>query len=176
MGLAAFLVIGADTPIWVLLIAYFVMGAGMANVMPPATEAVMSTLPREKAGVGSAVSNTIRQVGGALGVAVLGSVLSQVYRSGIADELTGLAAPLREMASESIAATYAVAAQIGPAGDALIEPANAAFVQAMHWAAGGSALAALLGALAVLRWLPRRSAQQPVSAGPAPAAELADVT
>ena len=52
----------------------------MANVMPPATESIMSSLPREKAGVGSAVSNTVRQVGGALGVAVLGSVLSAVYR------------------------------------------------------------------------------------------------
>ncbi len=64
----------------------------MANIMPPATESIMSALPREKAGVGSAVSNTIRQVGGALGVAVLGSVLSAVYRSDIGDALTGLPA------------------------------------------------------------------------------------
>ena len=55
----------------------------MANVMPPATESIMSALPREKAGVGSAVSNTVRQVAGALGVAVLGSVLAGVYRGEI---------------------------------------------------------------------------------------------
>ncbi len=76
VGLAGFALVGATTPIWVLIVLTFVQGAGMANVIPPATESIMSSLPREKAGVGSAVSNTVRQVGGALGVAVLGSVLS----------------------------------------------------------------------------------------------------
>ena len=83
VSLAAFVFIGASTPIWVVLLAFLIQGAGMANIMPPATESIMSALPREKAGVGSAVSNTIRQVAGALGVAVLGSVLSAVYRSDI---------------------------------------------------------------------------------------------
>src|SRR5690349_19083213 len=78
VALAAFVGVGAGTPIWVVAVLAFAQGAGMANVMPPATESIMSTLPREKAGVGSAVSNTVRQVGGALGVAVLGSVLSAV--------------------------------------------------------------------------------------------------
>jgi MFS transporter, DHA2 family, multidrug resistance protein len=173
----AFMFVGEDTPIWVLLTVFFIQGAGMANVIAPATEAVMSTLPREKAGVGSAVSNTLRQVGGALGVAVLGSALSQVYRSEIAGQLGGLPAAVRDQASESIAATYAVANNAGPAGSALIGPANSAFVQAMHWSAGGAAIAALIGALAVLRWLPRQAAHYP----PAPAqpvvdAELAEVT
>jgi len=154
-----------------------VMGAGMANVMPPTTEAVMSTLPPERAGVGSAVSNTVRQVGGALGVAVLGSLLSQVYRSEMAGHLVGYAATVRDAASESIAATYAVAAKAGPAGAALIAPANSSYVQAMHWAAGGSAIAALIGAIAVLRWLPRHSAQYaPAPVGPVVDAELAKVT
>ena len=67
----------------------------MANVIPPSTESIMSSLPREKAGVGSAVSNTIRQVGGALGVAVLGAVLAAVYRSEIGDALAALPAPAR---------------------------------------------------------------------------------
>ena len=84
VALAAFAFIDVDTPIWVVLVAFFVQGVGMANIMPPATESIMSALPREKAGVGSAVSNTVRQVGGALGVAILGSVLSAVYRQDIA--------------------------------------------------------------------------------------------
>src|SRR5215212_7566936 len=116
------------------------MGAGMASVIAPTTEAVMSTLPREKAGVGSAVTNTVRQVGVALGVAVLGSVLSQVYRGVMEGRLIGLPPGLRDAAAESLAATYAAAEQIGPSGAALIDPANSAFVQAMHWAAGGSAI------------------------------------
>ena len=86
----------------------------MANVMPPATESIMSSLPREKAGVGSAVSNTVRQVGGALGVAVLGSVLAAVYRERVAAAAAGLPAPAREAALESISGAYGVAEQAGP--------------------------------------------------------------
>ena len=78
--------------------------------MPPATDDDHVSLPREKAGVGSAVSNTVRQVGGALGVAVLGSVLSAVYRSGMQGPLSGFSGAVRDAASESLAATYAVAA------------------------------------------------------------------
>ena len=81
VGLGGLVFLGAGTPIWVAGALFFVQGVGMANVMPPATESIMSSLPREKAGVGSAVGNTVRQVGGALGVAILGSVLSSVYLS-----------------------------------------------------------------------------------------------
>jgi DHA2 family multidrug resistance protein-like MFS transporter len=179
LTLGTFTLVTATTPIWVLLTVFFVQGVGMANVIPPTTEAVISSLPREKAGVGSAVSNTVRQVGGALGVAVLGSVLSQVYRGQISGHLVGLPAGLRDTAAESIASTYAVAARMGPAGAALLGPADDAFVQAMHWAAGGSTVAALIGAAAVLRWLPRQSAQHvPAAAAAEPAAEaaLVDVT
>jgi DHA2 family multidrug resistance protein-like MFS transporter len=161
VALGVFMFVTADTPVWVLLVTFFVQGVGMANVIPPATEAVMSTLPREKAGVGSAVNNTMRQVGGALGVAVLGSILSQVYRSQISDQLTALPARLHDTAAESIASTYAVAARSGAAGQALLEPANQAFVQAMHWTAAGAALAALAGMVAVVRWLPRQAAHHP---------------
>ena len=65
-----------DTPLWWVAVVFLAMGAGMANVMPPATNTIMATLPREKAGVGSAISNTVRQVAAALGVAVLGSVVA----------------------------------------------------------------------------------------------------
>jgi MFS family permease len=90
IGLIGFAFVGATTPLWVLIVLTFIQGSGMANVIPPATESIMSSLPREKAGVGSAVSNTIRQVGGALGVAVLGAILAAVYRSQIGDAVAGL--------------------------------------------------------------------------------------
>ncbi|GFJ88095.1 MFS transporter [Phytohabitans rumicis] len=80
VGMSGFIFLGVDTPVWVILALFFIQGVGMANLMPPAMESIMSSLPREKAGVGSAVANTVRQVGGALGVAVLGSVLASVYR------------------------------------------------------------------------------------------------
>jgi MFS transporter, DHA2 family, multidrug resistance protein len=156
LALAGFLLVGVRTPIWVVAVLFGLMGIGMANVMPPATESIMSTLPREKAGVGSAVSNTIRQVGGALGVAILGSVLAAVYRSGIADGVAGLPGPARAAARESISGTYAVAQRLG-GGGRLIDAGNTAFVQAMHWASAGSVLVTLLGVAVVLAWLPLRS-------------------
>ena len=73
--------VNQTSPAWLLLLIFFLQGMGMANVMPPATTTIMTSLPREKAGVGSSVSNTVRQVGGALGVAVLGTLLTTAYRS-----------------------------------------------------------------------------------------------
>jgi len=146
--------LGADTPIWVLGVIFFVQGAGMANVMPPATDAVMSVLPREQAGSASSLNNIARQVSVALGVAVLGSILAQVYRNQLTPHLTGLPASARDAATASIAGTQAVAHQMGPAGARLLGPANAAFVHAMHVTSLISAVIALVGAIVVFIWMP----------------------
>ncbi|XVU29942.1 MFS transporter [Actinoplanes sp. CA-054009] len=154
LGLAVWLFVGETTPIWIVGAAFFIMGVGMANVMPPATESIMAALPREKAGVGSAVSNTIRQLGGALGVAALGAVLSSVYRDQLGSATDGLPAAAAEAARESISGAYGVAAQAGPAAPQLLSHANEAFVTAMHWASAGSMVFAVLGALVALIWIP----------------------
>ncbi|MGW7427647.1 MFS transporter [Streptomyces sp. NPDC054813] len=154
VAFAGFLLLGQGTPIWVLEVLFFLMGTGMAHVMPPATVMIMSSLPREKAGSGSAVNNTFRQVGGAVGVAVLGSLLSTTYRNGIAGHLGALPASDRHTAGESIQATLAVAEKLGPAGQSLVRPANNAFIHAMHLTATGSAAVALAGAAVVLAFLP----------------------
>src|SRR3989440_2683193 len=172
VGLGGYFVVDATTPVWLLGLLFFLQGAGMANVMPPATESIMSSLPREKAGVGSAVGNTIRQVAGALGIAVLGSVLAAVYRSGIHDKVGALPAAGRAAASESISGAYGAAQHLGGAGRGLIGTANSAFVDAMHAAALGSVVMALVGLAVVLAWLPRRAVVQP--AAEAPAATLDD--
>ncbi|MFC0005332.1 MFS transporter [Micromonospora siamensis] len=163
VALGAFVLVQADTPIWMVTVLTFIQGAGMANIMPPATESIMSALPREKAGVGSAVSNTVRQVAGALGVAILGSVLSAVYRDDIAPAVAALPAAARDAASESISGAYAAAGRLGPAGPSLIGSANDAFVTAMHWAAGISAGVAALGILVALRWLPGPAGAAPAT-------------
>lgn len=154
IALAGYVLVNAETPVWALCALFLVQGAGMANVVPPATESIMSTLPREKAGVGSAVSNTVRQVGGALGVAVLGSVLAGIYRGEVSPATAGLPDPARDAARESIAGAYGVADQAGSAGSTVISAANDAFVTAMHWAAGVAAVVALLGVLVALGWVP----------------------
>ncbi|MEE1769776.1 MFS transporter [Streptomyces sp. JV185] len=163
VGLAAFALFDETTPVWVLCLLFFVQGTGMAHVMTPVTVSVMQALPREKAGSGSAINNTFRQVGGALGVAVLGSVLSTVYRGDIEGHLTALPAGAREAAGESIEATLGIADKLGPAGAGLIASANDAFLKAMHVTAVGSATIALVGALVVALFLPGRP---PAAEGP----------
>ncbi|MEU2577257.1 MFS transporter [Streptomyces anulatus] len=157
-GLASFALFDTGTPVWVMCLVFFVQGTGMAHIMPPVTVAVMQALPREKAGSGSAINNTFRQVGGALGIAVLGSVLSTVYRGDIEGHLGAVPAGVRDVAGESIEATLGVAEKLGPvAGKPLVAAANDAFVGAMHVTALGSAAVALIGAVVVGLFLPGRT-------------------
>jgi len=164
--LAAFATLKADTPIWMLEVIFFLMGAGMAHIMTPTSVVIMQALPREKAGSASALSNTFRQVGGALGIAVLGSVLSTAYRNGIQDKLGLIPAQYRHSAGESIEATLGAAEHFGPKGKALVAPANDAFLHAMHTTALWGAGVALIGALVVALYLPGKQ--------PAPQADKED--
>ncbi|WP_328783254.1 MFS transporter [Streptomyces canus] len=157
--LVAFAALEADTPIWLLEVIFFLMGTGMAHIMTPTSVVIMQALPREKAGSASALSNTFRQVGGALGIAVLGSVLSTAYRNSIESHLGAVPAGVRHTAGESIEATLGVAAKLGPRGDALVGPANDAFLHAMHVTALCGAGVALVGALVVALFLPGRPAE-----------------
>ena len=175
VALAGYQTLGITTPIWVLAVLFFVQGAGMGTVMPPSTEAVMSVVPRERAGSGSALTNVARQVSGALGVAVLGSILAQAYRAQLSPHLTGLAAAAKGAAAGSIAGTQAVAAKLGPgspAGRDLAVFADHAFVHSMHITTLISAVITLLGALVIVIWMPGRAAAAD-AASPAGAAATA---
>jgi EmrB/QacA subfamily drug resistance transporter len=172
VSMAGFVLLDENSPIWLLEVLLLLQGTAMAHIMPPATVSIMQSLPREKAGSGSAVNNTFRQVGGSLGVAVLGSLLSTTYRDHIAGDLARLPPGARHAAGESIEATLAVARGLGPAGEALIAPARAAFVDAMHLTALGAAASAVAGALVVAVWLPGkppRDEESPPREGAAPA-------
>ncbi|GAA3475419.1 MFS transporter [Nonomuraea roseola] len=153
LALAAYALFDQNTPIWLIEVVFFVQGAAMANIMPPATTAIMEALPREKAGVGSAMSNTVRQVAGALGVAVLGSVLSSSYRGEIAPALAGLPEDVQHRAGESIMATVGVA----QGNEAILQPAYRAFVDGMHTTALISAVIALVGVVVVAVWMPGKT-------------------
>jgi EmrB/QacA subfamily drug resistance transporter len=159
LALSGWMFIDEHTPLWVVGALFFVQGSGMANVMPPAMESILSTLPRERAGVGSAVANTVRQVGGALGIAALGAVVMAVYRSEIEPAAGLLPAGARDGARESIAGAYAVADQLG--APELVPAANQAFLTAIHTSAGAAAGITLLAVLVVLRWLPGRDRPGP---------------
>jgi MFS transporter, DHA2 family, multidrug resistance protein len=136
-----------------------VLGLGIGAAMAPATASVMGSVPLAKAGVGSAMNDTTRQVGGALGVAVLGSVLSSSYRDAIAPALAGLPSQAAAAAHDSLGAALGVAGRLGAAGDTLAQAARGAFVDAMGDVALVAAAAALLGALVTLVLLPARAPQ-----------------
>jgi EmrB/QacA subfamily drug resistance transporter len=134
------------------------MGAGVGLAMAPATEAIMGSLSPEKAGIGSAMNDVVREVGGTLGVAVLGSVLASAYASGMGGAATGLPDDAAAAATDSVGGAHEVAAQMG--GDSaagLIAAANDAFVDAMSTTAGIAAAIALAGALVAAVLLPARA-------------------
>ncbi|KZF01958.1 MAG: MFS transporter [Rhodococcus sp. (in: high G+C Gram-positive bacteria)] len=81
LAMLSYGLVGETTPQWVVEVLMFVLGSGMGLTMTPATNAIMGAVPRDKAGAGSAVNNTVRQVAGALGVAVLGSLLAVAFRA-----------------------------------------------------------------------------------------------
>jgi EmrB/QacA subfamily drug resistance transporter len=150
------------TDTWIVSGTLFVLAIAMANVMAPGTSAVMGAVPEAKAGVGSAMNDLLRQLGGALGVAVIGSVINTAYREGMADVVTGLPAQAAQAAGDSVGAAVAIAARVGgPAGDALAAAARVSFVDALMPAAIIAAAIALATAALVVRAMPARAALEP---------------
>jgi EmrB/QacA subfamily drug resistance transporter len=142
-----------------VILLFCLMAAGMGMVMAPATESVMGSLPREKAGVGSAVNDTTRQMGGALGVAIIGSVTSSIYAASIADagrrfELTGDA--LSE-ARSSLGAALQVAPSLGARADDFIVTVEDGFVRAFSSGLRLGAVVVAVAAVVAWRYLPARA-------------------
>ena len=134
-----------------------VMASGLALTMAPATESIMGSLPLAKAGVGSAVNDTTRQVGGALGVAVLGSVFTSIYGSHVASALAGTDVPSTVVvaAKDSIGGALQAAGALGGTAAATITTAaNDAFIDGFHAALRTGALVVMVGIVITLLWLP----------------------
>jgi hypothetical protein len=132
------------------------MAVGMGLTMAPATESIMGALPRAKAGVGSAVNDTTRQVGGALGVAIVGSVLASTYGNQVADFLRGKNVPTG-VGHTIEHSPLGVALEAGAQIPGLAEAATNGFIDGMHSGLLVAAGAALLGALIAFVFLPARS-------------------
>lgn len=126
---------------WALLGGLIPLGAGMGLAMTPATAAVTDALPKEKQGVGSAVNDLARELGGALGIAVLGSILQSVYRNHL--DVGALPPAASDHARESLA----LATRLGPQ---VAHSAQNAFVDGMQYALLGGGAAIVAAAVAVL--------------------------
>jgi EmrB/QacA subfamily drug resistance transporter len=150
------------TETWLVSGTLFFLAIAMANVMAPGTAAVMGAVPEEKAGVGSAMNDLLRQLGGALGVAIIGSVINTVYRDRMADVVAGLPAQAAAAAGDSVGAAVAIAARIGgEAGAALAATARTSFVEALAPAAVIAAGIAITTAILVVRAMPAHAAIEP---------------
>jgi Na+/melibiose symporter-like transporter len=167
LGLAILSFVSDTSGYSLVLVTLLVAGLGMGTAMATATDSIMGAVPEENAGVGSAVNDTTRQVGGALGVAILGSLLSTSYGNSI-DSVASLlppqaAGPVRD----SIGPALQVAQQIGGAqGQALAAAARSAFIDAMGTTVLVGAGFALAGALVALLFLPAREADEAAEAEP----------
>jgi EmrB/QacA subfamily drug resistance transporter len=151
IGLVGLATLSATSGYAQVLVAMAVMSIGIGLTMGPATESIMGSLPKEKAGVGSAMNDTTREVGGALGVAIIGSVLAASYRPAMDAATANMDLPpeVAAVARDSLGGAIVSAASMGgQAGQALADAAQTAFMDAFSGslllAAGVVALAAIL--------------------------------
>ncbi len=154
-GFGILSVLQPGTSYLVLAAAFAVLGAGMSMTAAPATGEIMSTVPMSKAGVGSAVNDTTRELGGALGIAILGSIANSAYRANVDLSGLGLNAGARAHSEDSIGAANAIASTVH-GGAAITSRAAAAFTDAFNVASVVSIGIALVAAAAVL-WFGRRT-------------------
>jgi MFS transporter, DHA2 family, multidrug resistance protein len=171
VSLAGLAFLRIDTSLWFILVLFFIFGFGMGNVIAPASTVMQNVLPLARAGAGSAVQNTVRQVGGALGVAVIGTILATRYASNVdpylADLPEGIPEQAKEVASQSIVGTVSVLDQATALPSTTVDMLRAgafeAFLNASHITAWISTAVVLLAFFVVLFGLPDITPPQRIS-------------
>lgn len=148
VGFLCMCTLDADSSYVQILWPLMVIAAGFGLCTAPTTSAIMTSAPDQKQGVASAVNDATREVGGALGIALAGSILAGSYSHHIASALGDYPDQLRAPASDSLSKALAVANQIGPQGLALAERSKEAFVSASS--ASYAVLALIVGVTALI--------------------------
>jgi EmrB/QacA subfamily drug resistance transporter len=177
-GFAVAATTAVTTPYWGrVIISMALMAAGLGLTTGPATDAIMGAVPRGKAGAGSAVNDTTREVGGTLGVAIVGSVLNSAYGSHVLSGLTALGAPAAagHLAGQSVVAGMNVAARFpAPVRDAATDAVRSAFMIGIHRGSLVAAGVTLAAAMVALAFVPARAAAESASTSTELPADLAD--
>jgi predicted MFS family arabinose efflux permease len=157
LALALTATFDAGTQYWYLLVTIVILAAGMAMTMAPMTTQLMTAVPRDRAGIGSAMNDTTRELGGALGVAVLGSLLTSQYTSGVSGAVARFPAQAQDIATASIGGVRGLidTGVVPPdVADGLLTTAKNAFVDGLGVAAATAAVIVAVVAIAVRRLLP----------------------
>ena len=175
VGTAALIGLGLDptSGIFLIVVASIVISVGLAPVITLATELIVGSAPPEQAGAATGISETSGELGGALGIAILGSIGTAVYRTGVADSLPpDVPAAAADAARDTLGGALAIAQTLPDAvGAALVEVARIAFIDALHFVAAVAAVGAILTAIAAavaLRSVAARSEPAPEDAAGEP--------
>jgi EmrB/QacA subfamily drug resistance transporter len=160
VGLICLRLVELGSPYWAVAWPMLVMSVGIGLCTAPTTSAIMNNTPDDKQGVASAVNDTTREVGAALGIALAGSMLAARYGHALAPRLTDFPTPVSDAATNSLGQALGVARQLGPGGAQLADLSKAAFIDAM-----GSSVLVLgtlvaAGAVLIGLWAPGRDGQQ----------------
>jgi EmrB/QacA subfamily drug resistance transporter len=144
--------VGVTSPFLQLVAGMVVLAMGMGLAMSPTTDLLMSAVPKERAGMGSAMNDTTRELGGALGIAVLGSILASQYASRIATVVIGLPDAAKQVAETSLAGALAVGTRIGgEAGQTFVTAAKDAWMQGFQFSLYiGAAIIAVAAVIAFI--------------------------
>ncbi len=174
VGFLVFSRLEVDSPYWLFVagLVFFAFGMGLAGT--PATTAITASLPLRKQGVASAVNDTAREFGSALGIAILGSILNQQYRDGMAEAVSRLPAQIADGVLSSIAFTGSPAiAQLGDRAQVIVDQAKAAFMTGVSDAILVASGLLLVAAALVFAVAPRHEAQAEIGEEDASSAALA---
>jgi len=151
----------------VIVVSMAFMGSGLGFVTAPATESIMGALPPERAGVGSAVNDTTRELGGTLGVAIAGSLVASIYSGRVVDGLAGTPVPPEALsaAKDSVTGALFVAQEAtdrfgSAAGDLIRGVASRAYIDGFVLSSRVMGAVAIVGAIAAFLWLPARADEQ----------------
>jgi EmrB/QacA subfamily drug resistance transporter len=156
VGFLLFTQIDLHTSIWFVFLALAPLMTGVAMSMSPMTASIMSAVPESRAGAGSAMNDATRELGAALGIAVLGSIAASQYASHLHDALGRVPGSARAAASSSLAGAIHVAERLPhAASDTLVHAARLAFVEGIHLAAIFGIGLAVLASFLTRRFLPR---------------------
>jgi MFS family permease len=141
-----------------LLTGLMVMAFGMGIAMSPTTDLLMSAVPRAQAGMGSAMNDTTRELGGSLGVAVFGSLLASQYATSITPTVAALPAQAQDVASNSLAGALAVSSRLGEHGQAFATAARDAWLSGFRFSLVIGAIVVTAAGFVAFRFLPDQAA------------------
>jgi Major Facilitator Superfamily len=159
-GFLSMRVLDVGSPYWDLAWPLLILSTGIGLCTAPTTSAIMTSVPDDKQGGASAVNDTTREVGAALGIALTGSIPASQYTAAITPHLTGFPEPVRGAAARSLGEAIGVAERLGRQGPTLIDVGRAAFVDGMHTSVLVLGIVLAVSAVLITLWAPGRDGRQ----------------